>query len=393
MENSILGASLNNREIFNSFEKIGTYEDLSDQGKVLWGAYREYYNRDSGAAHIDKEVLKAYLERSTPKHADLFKGIVDSLPDSSGINVLNEAVEQRKDRVSLELVAALTSDNAKRAHELYAEYQELTSGILAGATNTEILIAPDLKEIFEKRDSKNRIPLYPEALTEQLEGGPLRGHHIVMFAPTDLGKTLFSLNMVRGFMEHGYKVLYVANEDPVSDLIERFLVCLTGRTKWEVRKRYDKAQAMAEKLGWDRVVWAPLSPGTLLEIKMLLDEHKPDILIVDQIRNLDTGDKDYVRTLEKAAQGMRVFAQRYNLLAISITQAADSATGRAVLRRGDIDNSNVGIPGTADLMLGIGATEEQEFENIRVLSFPKNKISGNKAPLHVLINHKNMRVT
>ena len=114
--------------------------------------------------------------------------------------------------------------------------------------------------------------------------------------------------------------------------------------------------------------------------------------MVDQIRNLEVGEKNYVRSLEKTAQGMRNFAKQYNLVSISITQAGDSADGKAVLSRGDIDNSNVGIPGTTDLMLGIGATFAQEFEGVRTLSFPKNKIGGAKSPLQVFFNTKNMRV-
>ena len=89
---------------------------------------------------------------------------------------------------------------------------------------------------------------------------------------------------------------------------------------------------------------------------------------------------------------MRNFAKRYKLLAVSITQAGDSANGKAILSRGDIDNSNVGIPGASDLMIGIGASHEQEISGERTLSFPKQKISGNKMPIPVFFNMKTMRV-
>ena len=391
MEANILGAAIHDREAFNLLTRHDIEQSLSDQGHIIWGLLKEYYERDEGARLVDKEVLKAIIDRKFPKHSELFNGILDTLPEGSALNIIHEVIEQRKEKTSLDLIEALSNKDDNRAVDLWGSYENLIAEDLSSG-DSEVIIAPDLKELFEKRDSSNRIPLYPDVLTQQLEGGPLKGHHIVLFAPTDLGKTLIALNMVRGFIEHGYKVVYVGNEDPISDLIERFLVSLTGRTKWEVRKHYNKAQALAAKKGWENLIWAPLSPGTIPEIRALVEEHKPDILVVDQIRNLDTGDKDFVRVLEKAAQAMRVFAQKYGLLSISITQAADSATGKAVLGRGDIDNSNVGIPGTADLMLGIGATEDQEFSGKRTLSFPKNKISGQKNPLEVMVNHKNMRV-
>ena len=92
------------------------------------------------------------------------------------------------------------------------------------------------------------------------------------------------------------------------------------------------------------------------------------------------------QALEKAATEARNLARRRNIPVVSVTQAGDSASGRAILDRGDIDSSNVGIPGQADLMIGIGATGEMENQNMRTLSFPKNKLSGKHTPISVAID-------
>lgn len=392
MEQKLLSAAFFDREVYEELNKYKIRKDLSDQGQVLWDLFTEYYKADAKAITIDKAILFGALERRVPKHYELFKTVIDAFEPTSAPNLLQEIIAQRKERVSLELTQALTTRNDDSAFALWKEWELLSTGELESTDNSEIIIAPDLKPIFEGRTKDHRIPIYPQVLTDHLEGGALRGHHIVIFAPTDMGKTFFVLNMIRGFIEQKYRVLYVCNEDPVSDLIERFLVCLTNKDKWTIRKHYDKAQTFAEKLGWDNLIWAELSPGTFLEIDGLIEKHKPDILVVDQIRNLDMGEKDSVKSFEQAAKGMRNFAKRNDLLSVSVTQAADSATGKAILGRGDIDNSNVGIPGTADLMLGIGATQEQEVAGTRTLSFPKNKISGNKTPIQVFLNHTNMRI-
>jgi hypothetical protein len=52
----------------------------------------------------------------------------------------------------------------------------------------------------------------------------------------------------------------------------------------------------------------------------------------------------------------------------------------------------VGIPGQADLMIGIGATAEMEATGQRMLSFPKNKLGGIKQPLSVFFNTQYMKV-
>ena len=80
--------------------------------------------------------------------------------------------------------------------------------------------------------------------------------------------------------------------------------------------------------------------------------------------------------LEEAANAMRNIAKRYDAIAITVTQAGDSAQGKAVLDMGDVDSSNTGIPGACDVLLGIGGTEQQIAQGIRTLSLSKNKIGG-----------------
>lgn len=391
IEIKLLSAAVQDRETFDQLEKYNIASDLSDQGQILWNSIKQYYNKDTSSTSVDRELLKNSISREVPKHESMFHQLIDNMSDVSIPNLLHEVIEQKRERNSLELTQALTANKDERVSELWSEREMLISGDLEASNTTQVVIAPDLTEVFKARSRENRLGVTPPQLDEALEGGFLRGHHCVLFAVTDLGKTLFSLDLARNFIMNGYKVLYVCNEDPLSDLLERFLVSLTGRDKWAVRRHPDKAQALAEKMGWRNMVWAELAPGTLGEIQSLIEDHKPDVLFVDQLRNLDVGENNFVRTLEKAAQGVRNFCKAYNLVAISITQAGDSADGKAVLGRGDIDNSNVGIPGTADLMLGIGATQEQEFNGVRTFSFPKNKVSGNKQPVLATFNTKIMR--
>jgi hypothetical protein len=73
---------------------------------------------------------------------------------------------------------------------------------------------------------------------------------------------------------------------------------------------------------------------------------------------------------------MRNIAKKYDAVAITVTQAGDSAEGKAVLDMGDVDSSNTGIPGACDVLLGIGATEQHKEQGLRILSLSKNKLGG-----------------
>jgi hypothetical protein len=83
-----------------------------------------------------------------------------------------------------------------------------------------------------------------------------------------------------------------------------------------------------------------------------------------------------VNQLEAAATAIRNIGKQANVLAVSVTQAGDSASDKLILDQGDVDFSNTGIPAQADLMVGIGVDAQHEAEGIRVFNLPKNKIGG-----------------
>ena len=89
---------------------------------------------------------------------------------------------------------------------------------------------------------------------------------------------------------------------------------------------------------------------------------------------------------------MRRLAKKYNALAVSVTQAGDSGENKAILNMGDIDGSNTGIQGTADLIIGLGATYDMIQRGMLTLSFSKNKLNGNKQPVSITINPGLVRV-
>ena len=49
----------------------------------------------------------------------------------------------------------------------------------------------------------------------------------------------------------------------------------------------------------------------------------------------------------------------------------------------DVYYSKTGIPGTTDLMIGVGATEAMNEQGEKQLSFPKNKLNNNHGSIIV----------
>lgn len=392
MEQQLIAAAVKSRIAFDELLSTDVEQDFSDKAIILWKEIKEYYGNDPEAPIVDLEILKNKITRKYPKHADMLLMFFDNIEGLSVPNLMKEVLEVRLESTRHRLAAELVAGNDEKVDELLDNYNNLRSGELHEKEQAEVFINPSVGDIIEKSSGDNRIAVLPTSLNAQLKGGVLRQHHIVLFAPTDMGKTLFSLNMTYGFLKQELKVLYCGNEDPATDMLARLMWRVTGMDEEEIRKDPELAQKTLNERHWDNLVFVELAPGTRREIEDLIIEHEPDVLIVDQIRNLDMGENNKVIALEKAAAMMRMFGKKYNIVPVSLTQAGDSATGKMLLSRGDIDFSNVGIPGTADLLIGIGATEEMEAKGERMISFVKNKVSGLKQPVKVWFDNKLTKV-
>ena len=298
--------------------------------------------------------------------------------DASPANVVHDFVAVRREAVGAQLASKLLAGGTPEdVLPLVAEYENWASVDSIGNDDEQVVRGMSVADLVRTSFSdENLIKVYPKSLNDRLDGGVLRGHHIVIFARPEMGKTMLLVNMIFGFLRQDLKVLYVGNEDPINDIVMRVVSRLTGRTKYDVIDDPEAADVTARERGYDNLVLAGLAPGTPREIENLIREYEPDVVMIDQLRNINVGEDHFVQQLEKAATAARNIGKRHNVLMVSVTQAGDSASGKAVLEMGDVDSSNTGIPAQADIMVGLGATGDDEAHNRRVISLPKNKRSG-----------------
>jgi archaellum biogenesis ATPase FlaH len=391
-ETKIIAAFVRDRKAWEIGKDAVKRDQISPTGAVLLDLIGEYYGADREAHRCDVDILASRVERTiqSNKLASLVVAALRGLPeDISGINVSRELVALRKDFIGKRLASLLAAGRTGgEVSGLIEEYQKTeTEDSESDSNGPEVLVAQPVGDLIQKSFRKEGlIELWPKALNDHIDGGLRPGHHVLVFAPTEMGKTLFVVNAVAGFLKQGLTVLYVGNEDPAADLLMRIISRLTGMNKQEVQDDPVRAQALLDKRNYDKLVMAPLAPGNFRQIRKLVEKYKAQVVILDQLRNLDVDSENRTQALERAATEARNLGKRGDVLVLSVTQAADSASGKTVLNRGDVDGSNVGIPGQIDLMIGIGATEEMERINHRVLSFPKNKISGRHEPIPIQID-------
>jgi KaiC/GvpD/RAD55 family RecA-like ATPase len=386
INNQLLSCALHSRKSYEELLRLKALRDFPDKQKIIIDLIQEYYNSDPAAKCADKEIIKSSIARKYPKHSQLLQDLVDELKPVSDINVVKEVVQLRKQKVAEELAAALMSPKGEtKVVELLTEYEALRSGEVEEKEETRVYVGKPVTEVVAKTSGQSRIKLWPEEVQEAT-GGALRGHHILVFAIPDCGKTTLAINMAYGFLKQGLKTLYVINEDPIDDVNRRMLSRLAHKPLSYVEEHPEEVQRIVDNRNYDKFILAELTPGTPTELVNLVEKYKPDVLIVDQSRNIEYSKLSKVESLEKIERFIRQLGKKYDMLTVSFTQAGDSAHGKLILKMGDVDWSNTGMQASADLMIGMGVNDDYEQRGRRMLSFPKNKLSGDKAPREVVFN-------
>lgn len=395
-EHKLLSACLKSRQAWSVLQNANIIDpkDLSPEGGIIFHLLNGFYDADPGANSCDIDLLcqRASREISSNKSASLISTELKRLAslDVSSLNIAQEALALKKYQIGLKLATLLSSSKhdssaSSSISELMSAYNSI--GTESEEVEDEIYQSQSASELVKKSFCKDGlVQLLPRVLNDHVDGGLRGGHHVLVFAPTEMGKTLFVINAVYGFLRQGLRVLYVGNEDPATDIIMRLMTRLTGLNKYEILKNPEHADSILSKRNWDLFTFANLAPGTFPRICRLVSKYKSQVVVLDQLRNINVETENRTQALEKAATEARNLAKRYNIPVISVTQAADSASGKKILTRGDVDGSNVGIPGQVDLMIGLGADEVMEASGNRMLSFPKNKLSGRHEPLSIQID-------
>lgn len=387
-ESNLLAAIALDRSNYNDLARFGLEpKDFSEAGKFLVEAIGEQYGRDHSADQMSLDILRAQLTRrfGEGSMATSILDFVASWPeDVSGINVIEEYRLLRLGRVSTTLATLLaTGQHGDETATLLDKYKVLSTGKEGTGEKARL----DLDDFVEEEGQ--RIEVSPKSLNEYIGGGVLPGHNIVVYGRPDSGKSLFALNQAAFALRQGKRVLYVANEEPSADITRRLLSRLANIDIERLRDREALAWAL-DKAGEDYENWHLLHRAgcTARDISRQAAIVQPDLLVVDQLKNVATSVDNRALQLDTLARQVRELGIEHDCVTMSVTQAGDSAHMKLVLAMNDVEWSNTGIPGAADLMIGIGLDEEYLATDKRMLSIPKNKANGRHGAFPVWINPK-----
>lgn len=385
MERSILEAMRKNRHEHELVREIIQAEwktAFSPLGAVVAQLLDDFYTRDEAAESCPVEVLlnRGREKFANSKHSELFADFVSGFDGSGSVpNLIHDLRQSRRNRIGDELASLFANREAPdKIYPLIDAYKGLDDEDSQGEDSDDVYQGIPIGDLLDRSFTGGAtLSLGLRSLDQACDGGARAGHHILVFARPEIGKTLFAIDLVAGFLQQGARVLYVGNEDPLSDITLRVIQRLTRRTRDQVRADRTGTQALLEARNYGLFVGLSASPGTLPWIDRHVEIFEPRVVVLDQLRNINVGDDNRVTALEKAAIGARNLAKSRGVIVVSLTQAGESAEGKSFLELSDIDFSKTGIPGAVDLAIAIGASQEDKRFGVRNIHLPKNKLGGN----------------
>lgn len=384
-DSTLLAAVASSRKAYERVQRHISASDLSPPGKFWWELIVQWYSADPEARAVDRALLAERGEGSlpNPKHKELLLSYWRGLPDvPSAYNVAQCALEVKRRNAELEYAAAV-AENAplEKRQKLFNAVSEWLSRTTL--ESRELDEANDDATMLSTTACRNRIALAPTLLTERTAGGAVPGDHIVLFGRPEAGKSLFAVNMAAGFLRSGHKVLYIGNEENVYKTRQRILCSLIGGTAAQIEARPQEALDLARKRGYGLLDTRQGHPGSVPQIAEIVEATRPAVVVLDQIRNLETGGLErasMTHRLEHVAIEVRNMLAKYKVIGVSVSQAGDKTERHgqeppAWLTMSDVDSSRTGLPAQADLLLGIGADSNMRSRNERAISICKNKLS------------------
>lgn len=379
-ERKILASVAENRSAFLSFSKHGIAADLSDAGRLIYEAIEEFYDADVAAQHVDLDVIKESLKRKFGKRAGILIDIVNNFGEVSSLNIIKEVIAQRQHAVGQRLASALIDGTDRdEIDALLQEYIDIEDNV-QDETHTTVE-GIDLYQLAEETSREHKLKVIPGILNYTIRGGLYRGDNILIYGRPNAGKSLVAINMAVGFMAAGHKVLWIENEDAFTRLVPRFVSRILKEPfteeSFQDPSEVEVMQQTLDSTCKDRLVIKRLTPGTFREIASLIEQHRPDVVVINQLKNIHMGKADTnVIQLERAAIAARNFAGKYNVVMINVAQAGETAKNKLKLEKEDVYGSKTDIPGQMDLMIGIGLNDVYFRNNMRKFSLCKSKMGG-----------------
>ena len=331
---------------------------------------------------IDTLSISSKLSNKDKENVTLYyiTGLPEEVPSTANVEYHAKVVLERY------LKRELIKSSMKIQNGAYEDTQAFDRLIKKVKDTTETLSSlkpnndPSIEDIigmtFESIQTKGNYINFGFSSLDNLAGGMTKGEITVIAGRPGHGKTTFSVNLVRNFINQGHKVLMINREMTNVEMMKKLVVLESGNLSYtDVRNSNLDKQSFAEletvfksmKLYRDNLIMLD-TIRDLDSVAAYITKHKPDVVIDDYIQLIKMEGYDQRRfELETVMNEYKWLAKKHQIVPVLVSQ----------LNR-DIEKRIDPIPKMSDL--AESGSIEQVAENV-LFVFYDYKVNYNNSEL------------
>lgn len=243
----------------------------------------------------------------------------------------------------------------------------------------ELFVTDDLEQLVHAAVSKPGLRFRLNTLNKMM-GSLRKGNFGFVFARPETGKTTFLASevtfMCEQLADEEGPIIWLANEEPGVNVKLRVYQAFFGITLAQLMSDIPKWSSLFNQKTRGKVKILDRAIIHKSVVDKLCRQHKPSLMIVDQIDKITGFDNDREDLrLGSIYQWFRELAKTYCPV-IGVCQADGTGEGVKWLTMGHVANAKTAKQAEADWILGIGKQNAEGYENIRYLHLSKNKLLG-----------------
>ena len=326
---------------------------------------------DLSLAHDERypAMPEATKQRANQQIKDL-KGVTVN-PELAG-NVLHSFWKRAKAKEIGEEALDIFLGKSSDTYSLLTSVEELKNNEVKGSKSYTVL-EDNIEDSLEEFERDPEF-IFPTQIRDYVPGID-RQNLGVIFARPEIGKTSFSAWLSGWYVRNKFHVAYWGNEEPVKKTRMRVAKSITERSRLEVlQDKQGFVQEYQENI-LPYISFMDCVGTSIQEVEDYCSRNEVDIVFIDQLDKIRI-DGEFSRGDERLKElycRSRELAKRHNVAVWAISQASYDAHGRETIDYSMLDGSKTGKAGEADIIIGIGVAEHEEF---RTIKFSKNKING-----------------
>ena len=300
--------------------------------KILWKAFKELYNNN---VEIDSITISDKVKEIKGESMVYYiTGLYDVYASKTNVEnyakIIWEKYIQRETAKSAQALLNASYEDYKEVGNILEKHSKLIHELKeiqpSKERNIEVLVE-EMKSVVE--EDSNLIP-FNLAHLDMFAGGMTRKEITVLGGRPGHGKTTLVINMIRGLISQGYRVMLFNREMSNTEMLKKMVVMESSSLKYGDIRRNDLSDnskvefdSIADKMknDYQNLIMYD-NVRTLSDCLREIAKHKPDVVIDDYIQLIDVqGVREGRRfEIEKIMQEYKWICKQEDCSAILVSQ-------------------------------------------------------------------------